>query len=143
MRTRDVCVLWFVLSALGVSALATELTGDKGTGLSRDSVLQIVSQIQRADYEGDRAALQRLYAGLLPVPRDDKKLASRIHYWRGFALWRRALNGFNENVDPNQLFAAPGPQNSNSATVFGTPTFGFVTAAQAPREIQVAGKLYF
>jgi hypothetical protein len=50
------------------------------------------------------------------------------------------FNAFNH---PNHLFAAPGPQNSNSATVFGTPSFGFVTAAQAPREIQVAGKLYF
>ena len=43
------------------------------------------------------------------------------------------FNAFNH---PNELFAAPGPQNSNSATVFGTPTFGFVTAAQAPREFR-------
>ena len=50
------------------------------------------------------------------------------------------FNAFNH---PNKLFAAPGPQNSNSATVFGAPSFGFVTAAQAPREIQFAGKLYF
>jgi hypothetical protein len=57
-----------------------------------------------------------------------------------FELRGEMFNAFNH---PNHLFAAPGPQNSNSATVFGTPSFGFVTAAQAPREIQVAGKLYF
>ena len=26
-----------------------------------------------------------------------------MEYWRGFALWRRALNGFNESVDPREL----------------------------------------
>jgi tetratricopeptide (TPR) repeat protein len=28
---------------------------------------------------------------------------SRVHYWRGFALWRRAINGFNEDTDPAEL----------------------------------------
>jgi outer membrane receptor protein involved in Fe transport len=50
---------------------------------------------------------------------------------------------FNVLNHPNFLFAAPGPQNSNNATVFGTPSFGFVTAAQAPREIQFAAKLHY
>jgi len=50
---------------------------------------------------------------------------------------------FNVLNHPNFLFAAPGPQNSNNATVFGTPSFGFVTAAQPPREIQFAAKLHY
>jgi outer membrane receptor protein involved in Fe transport len=50
---------------------------------------------------------------------------------------------FNAVNHPNFLFAAPGPQNSNNATVFGTPSFGYVTAAQAPREIQFAAKLHY
>ena len=50
------------------------------------------------------------------------------------------FNAFNH---PNFLFAAPGPQNANNATVLGTPTFGFVTAAQPPREIQLAAKIYY
>ena len=50
---------------------------------------------------------------------------------------------FNVLNHPNFLFAAPGPQNSNNATVFGTPSFGFTTAAQAPREIQFAAKLHY
>jgi len=26
-----------------------------------------------------------------------------VRYWRGFALWRRAINGFNESADPKDL----------------------------------------
>jgi len=70
--------------------------------LPREQVVKIVAQIQRADYEGDRVALKRLYGELTPVAQD-AKLASRVRYWRGFALWRRAMNGFNESVDPKEL----------------------------------------
>lgn len=69
---------------------------------SRGSAIRIVEQIKRADYEGDRAALQRLHGELNPPP-DDKILASRVLYWRGFALWRRAINGFNESPTPKDL----------------------------------------
>jgi tetratricopeptide (TPR) repeat protein len=68
----------------------------------RGRVIKIVAQIQRADYEGDRAALKHLYEELTPVEQGTK-LASRVRYWRGFALWRRAMNGFNESVDPKEL----------------------------------------
>jgi len=69
---------------------------------SPEQVIKIVGQIQRADYEGDRAALKRLYEELTPVAQSTK-LASRVRYWRGFALWRRAMNGFNESADPKEL----------------------------------------
>jgi hypothetical protein len=26
-----------------------------------------------------------------------------VRYWRGFALWRRAINGFNESADSKDL----------------------------------------
>lgn len=65
-------------------------------------VIQLVAQIQRADYEGDRAALKNLY-GELGIFQDEKQLVSRVSYWRGFALWRRALNGFNESVATEEL----------------------------------------
>jgi len=68
----------------------------------RETVLKLVTQIQRADYEGNRVALQSLYAGLQPFNADEK-LASRVRYWRGFALWRRAINGFNDSADPKDL----------------------------------------
>jgi hypothetical protein len=76
---------------------------------AREQAARIVAQIQRADYEGDRAAMQRGYDELKPFM-DDPRLASRIRYWRGFAQWRRAINGFNDAVDPKEL-----EQNLNAA----------------------------
>ena len=80
------------------------LLGALQTARSTDhaSATAIVKQIQRADYEGDRAALKRLYADLEPLA-EDSSIASRVRYWRGFALWRRALNGFNESADRSDL----------------------------------------
>src|SRR6266404_8181643 len=68
----------------------------------RETVLKLVAQIQKADYEGNRVALQSLYADLEPFNADEK-LASRVRYWRGFALWRRAINRFNDSADPKEL----------------------------------------
>ena len=65
-------------------------------------VAPIVAQIQHADYAGDRDAMQKGYDDLRPFT-EDKELASRIRYWRGFAQWRRAINGFNDSVDPKEL----------------------------------------
>lgn len=85
---------------------ATELCAADKTGpeQSRDSIVRAVTQIQRADYEGDRPALKRLHDDLTPIPADNK-LASRVLYWRGFALWRRAINGFNDSPTPTDLEA--------------------------------------
>jgi hypothetical protein len=59
---------------------------------------EVVRAIQSADYRGARGDLQRL-AALLGDAKDPE-LAAYRHYWRGFALWRRALNGFNETPTP-------------------------------------------
>jgi hypothetical protein len=67
-----------------------------------ENAARIVGRIQRADYEGDQAAMQRGYDDLEPFLQN-QKLASRIRYWRGFAQWRRAINGFNDSVDPKEL----------------------------------------
>ena len=69
---------------------------------SREQVIKIVVQIQRADYEGDRSALKHLHEELAPFVAN-KELAARVQYWRGFALWRRAMNGFNDKVDLVEL----------------------------------------
>ncbi len=65
---------------------------------TRNSATTTAARIQRADYEGDRAALQRLYEELTPLRSltNDPQLGSRVRYWQGFALWRKAINGFNE-----------------------------------------------
>ena len=68
----------------------------------REQAARIIAQIQRADYEGDRAAMQRGYDELKPFM-EDQKLVSRIRYWRGFAQWRLAINGFNDSIDPKEL----------------------------------------
>jgi hypothetical protein len=43
----------------------------------------------------------------------------------------------------NYLFAAAGPQNSNNSTVLGTSSFGYVTAARPPRQMQLGLKFYY
>jgi hypothetical protein len=87
------------------ASLAT-FAGQKASATSnaRDTVIKLVAQVQRADYEGDRPALRRLYSELAPFA-DDKEIGARVQYWRGFALWRRAINGFNETVDPKESAA--------------------------------------
>jgi tetratricopeptide (TPR) repeat protein len=104
LSARNSTAAWFVLPLLLVCSFATEQgPADKANvGLARDSVIRLVEQIQRADYEGDRPALKRLHDELAPIP-EDNKLASRVLYWRGFALWRRAINGFNESPTPTDL----------------------------------------
>jgi len=67
----------------------------------REKVAGIVAKIQRADYEGDRAAMQRGFDDLASFV-EQKEIASRVRYWRGFALWRRAINGFNDAVDKKE-----------------------------------------
>ena len=76
---------------------------------AREQAARIVAQIQRADYEGDQVAMQRGYDELKPFV-EAQKLGSRVRYWRGFAQWRRAINGFNDAVDPKEL-----EQNLNTA----------------------------
>jgi len=68
----------------------------------RDDTTRIISQIQRADYQGDQATLKKLYDALTPFA-EDAQLASRVRYWRGFDMWRRAVNGFNDSVDASEL----------------------------------------
>src|SRR5437764_13932516 len=68
----------------------------------QEQAARIVAQIQRADYEGDRATLKKCYDELTPFLKNEE-LASRVQYWRGFDLWRRAINGFNDSVDPKEL----------------------------------------
>jgi tetratricopeptide (TPR) repeat protein len=65
------------------------------------ALVSLVTAIQRADYEGDREALRQLHARMQTSARGS--LGARVAYWRGFALWRRAFNGFNDKVDRAEL----------------------------------------
>src|SRR6266404_3746312 len=85
--------------AVGFCAGTTTATSRSN---SHDKAAQIVAAIQRADYEGYRAGMQRGYDALQSFI-EDVDLASRVRYWRGFAQWRRAINGFNDAIDPKEL----------------------------------------
>jgi hypothetical protein len=63
---------------------------------------RLIHGIQDADYRGDRPALESL------LKESDPLLAARlpqqwVRYWRGFALWRDAVNGFNDGAASNAL----------------------------------------
>jgi len=92
--------------AVGVALVATfsSLTAVQAArpNDTAKQVAPIVAQILHADYAGDRAAMQKGFDDLKPFV-EDNELASRIRYWRGFAQWRRALNGFNDAIDPREL----------------------------------------
>lgn len=78
------------------------LTLFSGQTDARKTVTAIVQKIERADYEGDRTTLKRLHDELAPYVVDGE-LGARVLYWRGFSLWRRSLNGFNDKADPKEL----------------------------------------
>jgi hypothetical protein len=67
----------------------------------RAAIARIAARIRRADYEGDRPQLAKLYEEMAPYTQGP--LASRAHYWRGFAMWRRAFSGFNDKAEPAEL----------------------------------------
>ena len=95
-------VLVALLGAMALGTGASALTGSSALDDARAQAIKVVVQIQRADYEGDRAALKQLPLKLLPFI-ENKELAARVRYWRGFAFWRRAINGFNETPTPTDL----------------------------------------
>jgi hypothetical protein len=104
MQEEGTMILSVILVAF--TAVASPVSGSTApatkAAASRDSIIQIVEQIKKADYEGDRPALEQLHGQLTPPP-GDKALAARALYWRGFAMWRRAINGFNETPTPTDL----------------------------------------
>jgi tetratricopeptide (TPR) repeat protein len=102
-RQERAAILW---RSLPISAAIIFTLGFAVRGASdedaREPVVRIVSRVQRADYEGDRVMLKRRYDELEQFL-TDKSVAARVRYWRGFAMWRRAINGFNDAVDPKEL----------------------------------------
>ena len=96
-------ILVIALTSVTVAGLsATQSESKEKPSARRESTIATVRAIQKADYEGNRAGLKWLHDQLIP-PANNKKLASGVLYWRGFALWRRAINGFNETPTPTDL----------------------------------------
>jgi hypothetical protein len=86
-----------VVSFVSLSVIAVTRAND-----TAQQIAPILARIQNADFAGDQVTMQKGYDDLKPFL-EDKELASRIRYWRGFAQWRRAINGFNDSVDPKEL----------------------------------------
>ncbi|HNF93528.1 MAG TPA: hypothetical protein PLQ75_02665 [Anaerolineales bacterium] len=78
----------------------------KNKTVSKDFAMQhcvdVIEQIRRADYKGDRKTLQILGRKLVSVS-TDQAITARILYWRGFAFWRSAINGFNDSTIPAEI----------------------------------------
>jgi len=96
MKTRIVATVGILGGALA------SLAG--GANAPRERVAPIIERIRQADYAGDRAALKRLRDDLAPWAAD-ATVGSRVRYWQGFALWRRAFNGFNDQAPAEDLAA--------------------------------------
>ena len=89
-------------SSIAAVFLAALMPPSAGAQDNRERLVAIVSTIQRADYEGNRTTLKKCYEELSPFL-EDRDLGARTRYWRGFDLWRDAINGFNDSVDPKEL----------------------------------------
>ena len=98
----------FCSAALVMAATLTSALPSSGAvappDAQRAAATKLVLQVQRADYEGDRAALKRLHQELLPFI-ENSDFGVKARYWRGFALWRRAINGFNDGIGRPELRA--------------------------------------
>ncbi len=68
----------------------------------RQQATEIAAKIRKADYEDDREALRNFYTALNPFV-DEKQIGARVRYWRGFAMWRRVVNGFNDGVAKEEM----------------------------------------
>lgn len=91
-------VAWIGITALAAASTALVC----GAGSARTKAASVVAEIRHADYAGDRARLKALGAELEPLAAD-AKIGARVRYWQGFALWRRAFNGFNDNATPKDI----------------------------------------
>jgi hypothetical protein len=87
----------YVAIFVSLSGIAVTRAND-----AAQQIAPILAQIQHADFAGDQVAMQKGYDDLKPFL-EDMALASRIRYWRGFAQWRRAINGFNDSIDRKEL----------------------------------------
>lgn len=86
---------------MNVLALAVAASVVAPGAAPETTLSELVRAVRAADYRGAREDLERL-AVALERPGDPGLEAYR-HYWRGFAWWRRALNGFNETPPPADL----------------------------------------
>lgn len=113
-----------LLKSIVVCAVLGTTVGATPVESRHDQIAKLVVQIQRADYEGDRDSLRRLYNELEPFVAD-KKFGAKVRYWLGFALWRRAFNGTTASaneIEDDLTLAAGEFEKAVAAGLLGSPT---------------------
>jgi hypothetical protein len=91
------------MGSVGVlSAMMGMLPGPLAAQAGAAPMKGIIAAVQDADYRADLPALRRLPIELEPLLRDPA-MARAARYWRGFALWRRALNAANLNLPADSI----------------------------------------
>jgi hypothetical protein len=73
--------------------------GQQAASDAARTAARLAADVRRADYQADLAALARLHDELASLP-ERPLMTARVRYWQGFALWRRAINAFNDAPDP-------------------------------------------
>lgn len=91
----------WALAAAAASVVAVPSSALCASECGEERLAALVGEVKSADYRGDRAALARLETLLAAL--DAGTLGEYREYWRGFARWRRGLNGFNETPVPADL----------------------------------------
>jgi tetratricopeptide (TPR) repeat protein len=95
MRTSLCCTLIFV-GLLSVCAGGGRPGARAGQADPRAALATLVVETMDADYRAELTRLRQLHERMAPFT-TDPALEPIARYWRGFALWRRALNTLNEN----------------------------------------------
>jgi hypothetical protein len=97
-----VALRWLAL-ATAASAAHSVPAEPRGPCPEDEDLGRAVGAVLRADYRGDRTELARLARELSAKPPHRNRVY--WHYWAGFALWRRGMNGFEETPRPGDLLA--------------------------------------
>lgn len=69
------------------------------------SLVGVKARAMRAGYAADLAALADAARDARALAAADPTQAALAHYWAGYALWQRAVNGTNLKADPAQIAA--------------------------------------
>lgn len=88
-------------------------------------------RILRADYEADQAVLRREFDALAKQV-DSPTVGTEARYWRGFARWRAAINGFNDGMPREEMAEhTAAAADEFAAAVARDPDFADARAAMA------------
>jgi hypothetical protein len=68
------------------------------------SLARLAAEARTADYQGDLAGLRDVYRRI-DTTAADPRMRRNAHYWRGFAMWRRAQNAANVALGPDSIVA--------------------------------------